>query len=118
MFSAKSMSGVKMVEGARFSPAYFWMWNDKLDEAKLIAQLDGKAFSGKVVYRIEFESRKRARIKAAHKPHPLYEKYHGLADRQNRESGLFGPVVLLRDSCVDFAARGVVYGRISDIRKG
>lgn len=38
----------------------------------------------------------RARIKAAHKPHPLYEKYHGEADRQNRESGLFGPVVLMR----------------------
>ena len=36
----------------------------------------------------------RARIKSAHKPHPLYEKYHGEADRQNRESGLFGPVVL------------------------
>ena len=38
----------------------------------------------------------RARIKAAHKPHPLYEKYHGEADLQNRESGLFGPVVLRR----------------------
>ena len=38
----------------------------------------------------------RAKIKTAHKPHPLYEKYHGEADRQNRESGLFGPVVLRR----------------------
>ena len=38
----------------------------------------------------------RARIKAAHKPHPLYEKYHGEADCQNRESGLFGPVLLRR----------------------
>ena len=38
----------------------------------------------------------RARIKAAHKPHPLYEKYHGEADLRNRESGLFGPVVLRR----------------------
>ena len=67
-----------------FSPAYFWMWNGRLDADALCAQLGDDAI--------------RDRILRDFQPNGNYDRFQRPFDKLNHESGLFGPVSL--STCV------------------
>ena len=64
--------------GGEFSPAYFWMWNDRLEPANLLVNA--------------LNEREHVRIARDYPPDSCYNSKQIEYDKSFQASGLFGPV--------------------------